>query len=308
MSAREPGTYIELDDAWADPGWVRVPNTIARCTTISRGAKGFVLELASHAPGRRMTIADMVASSTDGRDATRARITELEQAGFLTRHRERDSNGQLGAVIYRLHVTPQTPRSEPTPGFPTLVNPTLDNPVTSNKTKDLEDKEPKTSTSATPDGDADDAAQAPLLEAGVGVKPSQEQKREDVEQLCELLAGLIVKNGSPRAPVINKGWRDAARLLLDRDKRPLREVRYVIEWCQRDEFWRTNILSMPTLRKQYDRLVMRAKQEWTESKRRQQGPGEQRRGAHGEEVLVNGRWVLDRSALPADDWRRWSEQ
>lgn len=38
-------------------------------------------------------------------------------------------------------------------------------------------------------------------------------------------------------------------------------------------------------------------------------PGkEQRRGEHGEQVLVNGRWVLDRSALPASDWRRFSDQ
>jgi hypothetical protein len=35
---------------------------------------------------------------------------------------------------------------------------------------------------------------------------------------------------------------------------------------------------------------------------------ERRRGEHGEQVWVNGRWVLDRSALPASDWRRFSEQ
>lgn len=144
MTDRAPGTYIELGDGWDDPGWTRVPNTIARCRTISRGAKGLVLELASHAPGRRLTIDELVEHSTDGRDATRARIRELEAAGFLTRSRERDESGRLGSAVYRLHVTPQKPSSEPTTDFPTLGNPTTANPVTNTyKTKDLKDQRSK---------------------------------------------------------------------------------------------------------------------------------------------------------------------
>ncbi|PZG06084.1 hypothetical protein C1I95_32305 [Micromonospora craterilacus] len=83
-------------------------------------------------------------------------------------------------------------------------------------------------------------------------QPSDEP-RPDVERICEYLANWIVQNGS-RKPTITKQWRDEARRLIDRDKRTVEEIRDVIRWCQRDHFWRRNVLSMPTFRKQYDRL------------------------------------------------------
>jgi hypothetical protein len=55
----------------------------------------------------------------------------------------------------------------------------------------------------------------------------------------------------------SKRWLDAARLLVDADGRHFEEALAVLEWSQQDEFWRTNVLSMPTFRKQYPRLRMR---------------------------------------------------
>ena len=49
-------------------------------------------------------------------------------------------------------------------------------------------------------------------------------------------------------------WRREARLLIDRDGVKFDDAMRVLEWCQQDDFWRTNILSMPTFRKQFDRL------------------------------------------------------
>jgi len=71
--------------------------------------------------------------------------------------------------------------------------------------------------------------------------------------LCILLADLIEKNGSKR-PTITEKWRDACRLLIDSDNRTPDDVDKIIRWSQQDEFWRGNIESMPTLRRQYDRL------------------------------------------------------
>lgn len=142
--SREPGTYIELDDAWDDPGWTRVPNTIARCNTISRRVKGWALEVASHARGRRLTFAEMLKFSTDGRDATYSTIKEAVGAGLVTRHQERDANGRVGAVVYRVHVTPQNPRSEPLTGLPDTAQPVTAKPETiKQKTKNLEDQDHK---------------------------------------------------------------------------------------------------------------------------------------------------------------------
>lgn len=81
--------------------------------------------------------------------------------------------------------------------------------------------------------------------------------RDDANFLCLLLADLIEGNGSKR-PSINKQWHDAARLLLDKDGRELDKAARLIQWCQADEFWRANILSMPKFREKYDQLRLAA--------------------------------------------------
>lgn len=81
--------------------------------------------------------------------------------------------------------------------------------------------------------------------------------RPDVDRICEHLANEIEGNGSPR-PDIGKGWRDSARLMIDKDGRTEEEIHGAIDWCQRDEFWRGNILSLPKLREKYDQLRLQA--------------------------------------------------
>jgi hypothetical protein len=36
------------------------------------------------------------------------------------------------------------------------------------------------------------------------------------------------------------------------------EVERIIDWCQRDSFWRSNVLSPSKLRKQFTQLVLKA--------------------------------------------------
>lgn len=91
--------------------------------------------------------------------------------------------------------------------------------------------------------------------------------RDDVERLCEHLASRIEANGSKR-PVIGKKWRDAARRMLDIDGRTEDQVRAAIDWCQQNEFWHRNILSMPKLREQYDRLRL----DWKAEQRKKAQP------------------------------------
>lgn len=84
-----------------------------------------------------------------------------------------------------------------------------------------------------------------------------EAPRPDVDRICQHLADSIEANGSKR-PDIGKRWQDAARLMLDRDGRTEDEVHGAIDWCQADEFWRSNVLSLPTLREKYDTLRLQA--------------------------------------------------
>lgn len=99
-----------------------------------------------------------------------------------------------------------------------------------------------------------------LVDAGPVVAVAPASSRDDVEQVCQLLADLIERNGSKR-PTVTKGWRDAARLMIDTDKIAFESVMGAIRWSQDHHFWRANILSMPTLRKQYNRLRLQAEAE-----------------------------------------------
>lgn len=89
----------------------------------------------------------------------------------------------------------------------------------------------------------------PLPSVAAGSNPA-------AERLCSLLAGLVEANGAKR-PAITRAWLDAARLLLERDERPLEEAERLIRWCQADGFWRANILSLPKFGEKYDQLRLK---------------------------------------------------
>lgn len=103
------------------------------------------------------------------------------------------------------------------------------------------------------------------LDAPVPTEPPAKAKKartyaeDSIEyRLAAQLRTRILEN-LPTAKVpedLNK-WADAIRLLIERDHRDVAEIRRVIDFCQRDQFWKANILSGDTLRKQYDRLVLK---------------------------------------------------
>jgi hypothetical protein len=76
--------------------------------------------------------------------------------------------------------------------------------------------------------------------------------------LCEVLIGELRRNEVKFPDPVPKRWLDDARLMVDRDERDPHQAKALIEWACRDPFWRGNILSMPTFRKQYDRLRLNA--------------------------------------------------
>lgn len=86
--------------------------------------------------------------------------------------------------------------------------------------------------------------------------------RDDLLSLCDRLGDAMLAN-DPKAKVAPRsfGWLDAARLLLDRDGRTVKEVEEVIDWCQADDFWHTNILSMSKLRKKFGELSLKMRKE-----------------------------------------------
>jgi len=104
-----------------------------------------------------------------------------------------------------------------------------------------------------------------------GRTKTPEPHRADVETLCDRLEKWMRYNKC-RAPKITDAWRTEARRLLDLDKRPLDEATKLIDWCQKDGFWKGNILSMPTFREKYDQLRLRMEDEGTPRQPRQLPP------------------------------------
>ncbi|WP_446224946.1 helix-turn-helix domain-containing protein [Nocardia sp. IBHARD005] len=86
---------------------------------------------------------------------------------------------------------------------------------------------------------------------------SAEPDRADVDALCNRLADRMIDNGC-KPPTITTAWRREARLLLDRDGYKLDKALRLIDWCQDDPFWRANIRSMATFRRQYEQLRLKA--------------------------------------------------
>jgi hypothetical protein len=86
--------------------------------------------------------------------------------------------------------------------------------------------------------------------------------RPEIDRLCDLLAdGVQVTTGE--RPKAGKRWHDACRRLLDVDGYTAEQVEALICWSQADEFWRSNILSMPKLREKRLTLIAQARRDTT---------------------------------------------
>lgn len=86
-----------------------------------------------------------------------------------------------------------------------------------------------------------------------GKSPDDASISRENNPLSFLLADLVEGNGSKR-PTVSKEWARDERLLISKDGRDPKLAEALIRWAQDDEFWRSNVLSMPKFRKQFDRL------------------------------------------------------
>ncbi|MFI2563037.1 hypothetical protein [Paenarthrobacter sp. NPDC018779] len=86
---------------------------------------------------------------------------------------------------------------------------------------------------------------------------SSEPERPDVEHVIasfsQLLKANDVKHNKP-----GKAWKDSARLLIDKDGYTVDQILYVARYATADEFWKSNILSLPKLREKFEALKIKA--------------------------------------------------
>jgi len=78
-----------------------------------------------------------------------------------------------------------------------------------------------------------------------------------------LRAKILERDPGTKVPAENleslQNWAQDADRMLRIDNRDPAEAQELITWCQKDDFWSTNILSMATFRKQYDKLKRKYK-------------------------------------------------
>lgn len=81
----------------------------------------------------------------------------------------------------------------------------------------------------------------------------------DARRLCEAFADACA-TWAIRRPRISATWETEARRLIEVDKISLEQAELMIRWLAEHDgreatFWRPNVLSVPTLRRQWDKLV-----------------------------------------------------
>jgi len=69
---------------------------------------------------------------------------------------------------------------------------------------------------------------------------------------------ILENNPNHREPNL-QNWANDVRLMMERDKRTEKQIAYVIDWCQSNSFWKSNILSISKLRERFDQLVIQIK-------------------------------------------------
>ncbi|MBD5095127.1 MAG: helix-turn-helix domain-containing protein [Subdoligranulum sp.] len=98
-----------------------------RNTELSLKAKGLLSLMLSLPEGWDYTTKGLAYICRDGVDSISTALRELEQAGYLTRHRLRRENGQLGDIEYTIHERPVADTGNDIP--PDLPIPEQENPV-----------------------------------------------------------------------------------------------------------------------------------------------------------------------------------
>ena len=119
---------------------------------LSWKAKGMLAYLMSKPTNWEIRTADLIKKATDGEDAVRAGLNELETAGYIVRKRENDAQGHIQwvCIVYetpapeaerthpkeRRKTKVQSPYTEnPTMDYPNMENPypTNNNPTNNNE-------------------------------------------------------------------------------------------------------------------------------------------------------------------------------
>ncbi|WP_238150188.1 replication protein [Lacticaseibacillus chiayiensis] len=98
------------------------------------------------------------------------------------------------------------------------------------------------------------------------------RKREYADDSPEMIEAVYlwskIKGNNPehRKPNLQV-WADDIRKMNQLDHRPFEKIHKMIDWCQLDTFWQTNILSASKLRSKYDTMAAQANRKFSSGRR-----------------------------------------
>lgn len=108
--------------------FTQIPNAWLRDTRLSLKSKGLLAQLMTHSPGWSVSIRSLAEANGCGRDLIASAISELEDAGYLSRTQERTNDGRFSETVW----TTSEPgvADYPLPENPVTVNPATKNTIT----------------------------------------------------------------------------------------------------------------------------------------------------------------------------------
>ncbi|SEE83444.1 hypothetical protein SAMN04489740_2719 [Arthrobacter alpinus] len=80
--------------------------------------------------------------------------------------------------------------------------------------------------------------------------------RFDVQEIIDYLSAALERNDVRFK--VGKSWHVEGRRLIDIDKYTVEQIKIVIRYATTDSFWKTNIMSMSTLRAKFEQLKLKA--------------------------------------------------
>lgn len=201
-----------------------VPNQWLR-SKMSFKAIGLVAVLQSLPDDWDFSIAGLMSITGEGKTTIQSALKELEDKGFLVRNQMLE-NGRFGRNIIQLSVGGKTVGGKTADGKSTAIKYRI--------TKERITKERES----------------------VGTAKAAPTLPQEAYQLAELLHDQIVENKPNRhiVPSWRESWARDIEKIHRIDGREWENIREVIGWSQKDDFWWKNILSGSTLRQKFDRL------------------------------------------------------
>ena len=112
-------------------GYTVMANYHLRDKTLSLKAVGLLSKMLSFNDGWQFSTKGLSMICKEGPDAVLAALRELEDHGYLVRHRQRDSKGRMSNTVFEIYEQPQpvSPhREKPDVDNPDMENPHMENP------------------------------------------------------------------------------------------------------------------------------------------------------------------------------------